>query len=184
MQVEPHQTVVIGLDGLAALVATLRAEGRTVIGPTVRDGAIVPGEIESVDALPVGWTDEQEAGSYRLVRRGDDARFGYAVGPQSWRRYMTPVRERLWRATRNGASFEVQVEPRDEKRYAFFGVRPCELAALGVQDRVHAGETRGDPAYERRRRDTIVIAVDCGDPAATCFCTSMGTGPKSGPGAD
>ena len=182
--VDDHRAAVIGIEGLAALVSHLRAEGRTVIGPTVREGAIVPGEIDTIGDLPVGWTDEQEGGSYRLHRRGDEARFGYAVGPQSWRRYVTPVRERLWRATKTGSSFDVEHEPPDETSYAFLGVRPCELAALAVQDRVHGTEIGGDLAYARRRRDTIVIAVDCGDPASTCFCTSMGTGPKSGPGAD
>jgi ferredoxin len=182
--VDSHRAAVIGLEGLAALVSHLQAEGRTVIGPTVRDGAIVPGEIDTIDDLPIGWTDDQEGGSYRLRRRADEARFGYAVGPQSWRRYVTPVRERLWRATKTGGAFDVEHEPPDETSYAFLGVRPCELAALAVQDRVHGAEVGGDLAYVRRRRDTLVIAVDCGDPASTCFCTSMGTGPKSGPGAD
>jgi sulfhydrogenase subunit beta (sulfur reductase) len=44
---------------------------------------IVYDEIRSSDELPIGWTDEQEAGRYRLKRRDDQALFGYAVGPQS-----------------------------------------------------------------------------------------------------
>jgi ferredoxin len=175
---------VIGLDGLGEIVSVLRAGGRRVIAPVVRDGAIVPAPVTSADELPVGWTDEQDAGRYRLRRRADAARFGYAVGPQSWRRYLTPVRERLWQADRDDSGFVVTPEPHAEPPLAFLGVRPCELAALAVQDRVQFGATTVDGRYARRRADLIVIAVDCGTPAATCFCTSMGTGPRSGPGAD
>ncbi len=80
----PHAT--IGLDGLDALVGVLRDRGYRVVGPTRRDGAIVYEEIASADELPAGWTEEQEAATYRLERRDDEARFGYPVGPQSWKR--------------------------------------------------------------------------------------------------
>lgn len=175
---------VLDLVGFAALVEALRADGRVVVAPSLRDGAIVPAEIEDADELPIGWGDEQEGGRYRLRRRDDGARFGYAVGPQSWRRFLTPVRERLFSATREGGGFAVEPEPVEAPRYAFLGVRPCELVAISVQDRVLLGGDVADPGYARRRADALVIAVDCGDPAATCFCTSMGTGPKAGPGAD
>ena len=45
-----------------------------------------------------GWTDEQDGGRYRLRRRDDEALFGYAVGPHSWKRYQLPAEVTLWRA--------------------------------------------------------------------------------------
>jgi ferredoxin len=69
-------------------------------------------------------------------------------------------------------------------RYAFVGVRPCELAAILVQDRVFLGGPFVDPAYRSRRESAFLLAVSCGSPAGTCFCASMGTGPKAGPGFD
>lgn len=53
------------------LLDALQARGYQVIGPTVRDGAIVYAELHAVTELPIGWTDEQEAGHYRLRRRTD-----------------------------------------------------------------------------------------------------------------
>src|ERR1017187_6527834 len=50
---------------------------------------------------PAGWTDHQEGGRYRLERRDDGALFGFAVGPQSWKRFLHPPVERLW-TMRNG----------------------------------------------------------------------------------
>jgi len=55
-------------------------------------------DLESADELPIGWTDRQDGGTYRLERRADEARFGYAVGPHSWKRFLFPPRVRLWRA--------------------------------------------------------------------------------------
>ena len=71
-----------------ALLQALRDEGYQLVGPTVRDGAIVCAEIAGIESLPVGWTDTQEAVTYRLQRRADGALFGYALGPQSWKQFL------------------------------------------------------------------------------------------------
>ena len=71
--------------GVDALIKGLAGRGYRVLGPTVRDGAIVYDDIDGIADLPAGWTDEQDGGSYRLERRDDDALFGYAVGPHSWK---------------------------------------------------------------------------------------------------
>ena len=92
--------VVIAPDAIGVLLAALRTRGYRVLGPTVVDGAIVYAELESADELPIGWTDRQDGGTYRLERRDDDARFGYAVGPHSWKQFLFPPRIRLWRARR------------------------------------------------------------------------------------
>lgn len=41
-----------------------------------------------------------------------------------------------------------------------------------------------DTVYARQRQDVLLIAVNCGDPAGTCFCASMGTGPRATTGFD
>jgi len=86
--------------GLQALFEVLKARGYRLVGPRVRDGAIVYDELASVDALPAGWTDEQEGGKYRLRKREDGALFGYAVGPHSWKKFLFPPMMRLWSARR------------------------------------------------------------------------------------
>ena len=158
------------------LVAALAGAGYTVIGPTLRDGAIVLDEVHGRADLPVGWGDVQEAGTYRVEHRGDGALFGYAVGPQSLRRFLFPPRRRLWSATRDG-DLDVDEAPVTPPRYAFVGARPCELAALHVQDRVLREPPHPDPGYAAARDAAFVVAVNCARPAATCFCASTGTGP-------
>ncbi|HYK93797.1 MAG TPA: 4Fe-4S dicluster domain-containing protein [Thermoplasmata archaeon] len=164
-------------------LARLTELGYRVVGPTVRDGAIVYGEISSVDDLPIGWTERQEAGQYRLERRKDEALFGYVVGPHSWKKYLFPARERLWTARRTGAGFEVDPEEENAPPLAFLGMRACEIAAIGIQDRVFDGAVP-DPGYHRRRASVLRVAVECGQSGGTCFCVSMGTGPAVSNGFD
>ena len=93
------QQAIITAEGLQALLDTLQRRGYRVVGPTVRDQAIVYDDIASVADLPAGWTDEQDGGRYRLARRDDDALFGYAVGPHSWKKFLHPPVLRLWHAS-------------------------------------------------------------------------------------
>jgi len=158
------------------LLASIQSAGYRIVGPTVRDGAIVYGDIRSETDLPIGWTDRQEAGQYRLERRSDDALFGFNVGPHSWKKYLFPSHERLWTATRAGTSFEVRSESDGARPLAFLGVRACELAAIAIQDKVFVGYS-ADPGYATRRTHALRIAVQCGQSGSTCFCVSMGTGP-------
>ena len=169
------EKVVLEREAFPTLLASLKSHGYTVVGPTVRDSAIVYGPIERVEDLPIGWTERQDAGKYRLERRTDLALFGYVVGPHSWKKYLFPAHERLWTATRQDATFTVTPEPVDGPPLAFLGVRACELAAIAIQDRVFL--KAGDAAYAARRARTLRIAVQCGQAGGTCFCVSMGTGP-------
>jgi ferredoxin len=41
-----------------------------------------------------------------------------------------------------------------------------------------------DKDYEARRRDAFIVAVNCGKAGGTCFCVSMGTGPRADSGFD
>jgi ferredoxin len=169
---------------LQALLDTLSHHGWTIIGPVRKDGAIVHAEITSTDELPQGWTDEQAGGRYRTVRRDDAAWFGYAVGPQSWKRLLHPPAFRLFRAERSDGRFDVVPERDEPPRVALLGVRPCELAAIARQDRVFLGGQFTDPVYRRRRDRLFVVAVECTTPGGTCFCASMGTGPGTASGYD
>jgi ferredoxin len=171
---------VLAPEGLAALVEALAAEGYRVVGPTVRDGAVVLDEIASADELPHGWTDEQEAATYRLRRRADDQVFGWAVGPHSWKDELYPSRVRLWRAaaTTDGDAPAVEEEAPPAKPLALLGARSCDLYAIATQDRIFLGGKYVERDYAQRREGAFVVAVNCSTPGGTCFCASMGTGPR------
>ena len=175
--------VVVDADRLPALFDALVGRGYTVAGPTVRDGAIVVAELGSAAELPFGWGVETEAGRYRLRERSDGAAFGHSAGPQSWKSVLHPSRARLWSADRVTGAVEAG-ETRERPRYALLGVRPCDLRAVGILDQVLTGGRHADPVYRGRRDGTFIIAVECTEPGATCFCTSMGGGPGAESGFD
>jgi sulfhydrogenase subunit beta (sulfur reductase) len=175
---------VIEPDVLEDLIRSLREHGFRVLGPTVRDSAIVYDDIGSANDLPIGWGDRSDAGTYRIERRGDDARFGFAVGPHSWKQFFFPSHVRLWRARRGEAGLDVVEEPHDDPPLAMIGVRACELHAIDIQDRVLIRGRYTDTDYAARRSDAFIVAVNCFEPSGTCFCVSMGTGPKADAGYD
>lgn len=176
---EKSQKLIIERGALADLFRAIRERGFEIVGPTIREGAIVYAEIKSDGELPIGWTDRQEAGTYRLERRADEAVFGFAVGPHSPKKYLMPPRLALWKATRD-ASGGVSVAPSQEKprKVALVGLRSCEFHAIAIQDRVMTGGTYIDPYYASQRENLLLIGVNCAVAGATCFCVSMGTGPR------
>lgn len=169
---------------LGSLISVLRNRGYQVIGPTLKDSAITYGPIEGLDDLPAGWTTEQARGSYRVKPRPDGALFGFAVGPKSLKNFLHPSEIKLLSAERTNGTFRILANVESVPRYAFLGVRACEIAAAGIQDRVLIDNRYSDPVYRERRGNSIVIAVQCSDAAETCFCASMGTGPRARAGFD
>ena len=173
------ETRLLDLAGLQSLIDVLGRRGYEVLGPTVRDGAIVNAPVRQVGDLPVGWGDDQEAGRYRLRRREDEAVFGFASGAQSAKPVFFPTEEVLWRGRRTTDGFDADpADPGRDGPYALLGVRSCDLHAVGIHDTVLRDRGFRDDAYAARRDGAFVVAVTCGDPGGTCFCTSMGTGPR------
>lgn len=175
---------VIAAAALQELFAALRGRNYQVVGLTVRDHAIVYDDIAGVNDLPIGWTDIQDNGTYRLVPRADHAMFGYVVGPQSWKKYLHPPTLRLWRAEQQGNDLQLFEDTTEPVKYAFIGVRACELHAILVQDKVFTQGAYVDPTYASRRQQAFIVAVNCGQAGGTCFCVSMQTGPQATHGFD
>lgn len=176
------QAALLDPGGLHQLVDALRQRGYRVIGPTLGENAIVLAELESAQDLPAGWGVDVAPGHYRLRRRDDDAVFAHSAGPQSVKQFLHPPRHRLWSSDACDATNSAVAE--DVPRYAFIGVRGCDLAAIATLDRVLGGGAYPDGSFARRRRQIFVVAVNCTEPGGLCFCASMGTGPAVGPGYD
>ncbi|MFZ0834855.1 MAG: 4Fe-4S dicluster domain-containing protein [Mycobacterium sp.] len=175
------QPAMLESGGLQRLIEVLTERGYRVVGPTLRDNAIVLAELGSTDDLPHGWGVDTAPGHYRVRRRDDAAAFGHSSGPQSWKQFLHPPRQLLWSGGRDGIA---DGEPEEPPRYAFLGVRGCDLAAIHTLDGVLGYSQHPDSSYLGRRRQIFVVAVNCTEPGGLCFCASMGTGPAAGPGYD
>ncbi len=164
---------------LDELIARLWRLGYRVLGPTVRNGGAVFDEVRRAADLPVGLRDEQDAGRYRLVPGADGEVFGVINGPGSLKPSFFAPEEPLLEIRRRKKGFEVREVVAEAPRLAILGVRPCDLAAVAVQDRIFLHDRFRDTHYAARRADAFFVAVNCTRSAATCFCTSMGTGPRA-----
>lgn len=177
------QTIIAKAE-LQKVFDALCAAEYALVGPTVREGAIVYDEIAHLEDLPQGWTDEQGPGTYRLRQSQDKNYFGFVVGPHSWKKYLYPPSLTLFATRKTATGFEVLPNDAPPPKYALIGMRSCELAALAVQDRIFLEGAVPEPHYKARRERAFILAVNCTTPGGTCFCVSMKTGPKATAGFD
>jgi len=176
---------IIDSTELHHLLEGLISRGYLLFGPTVQGGAIVYDSIRSVDDLPRGFGDEQEPSHYSLKRRDDAMFFGFVVGPVSWKKFLYPPRLTMFTATRAGKSFSIAPGAAEKPpKRAFIGVRPCELSAILIQDKVFTGGPYVDRSYKSARDNSFIVAVSCTVTGGNCFCASMGTGPGAREGFD
>lgn len=176
---------VLRTNQIQALIDLLRERGYRTTGPTIRDCAVIYDEINNAEQIPFGVADEQEAGFYRVKKRKEAGYFSYVVGAHSWKKFLNPPLYTLWKAKMdNGEMSLVADEPAAVPHYAFIGVRPCEITAIAVQDRVFLDGPFVDNLYKERRNAIAIIAVNCAHPGGTCFCVSMDAGPEAKSGYD
>lgn len=177
-------------DRLEDLVQALRVDGRLTIGPVAENGSLRMRAIQSASELPFGWTVRSEPGIVRLERRPpDDPRgrraFDNATAWSGIKPFTFPSQVDALRAERQeDGGVTVVVERPTPVPMAIIGARACDLAALAIHDRVLADGAAADPDYATRRSDIFIVAVECAVATATCFCSSMGTGPEVTSGAD
>lgn len=177
-------TVSVEKPALDLLLHQLAELGYQTLGPKVRNGTLIYSRVDAMDELPKGYVSEQSAGRFRLIHTGHSRYFDVIPGAQSWKQFLFPPRLDLFKLQRDGARWIAMDGRSGAPAYAFIGVRACELAAIQVQDRAFLREDFVDPEYRARRERAFVLAVNCLHPAGTCFCGSVGRGPKAGSGYD
>ncbi len=169
---------------LQRLVDSLTTHGYEIIGPTIRDQAIVYSELHTINDLPIGYEESQNGGKYRLRSTSGKSLFSYTMGPQSWKQFLLPPEYRFLEVQREQNSFAVTINEEKESPRVFLGVRACELAALKILDRIELEGPYVSTWYQKRRENTFIIAVNCIRAGDTCFCASMKTGPRVTTGYD
>jgi sulfhydrogenase subunit beta (sulfur reductase) len=169
---------------LDELIAMLWRDGYRVLGPVERDGAVAFDEVRAAAEMPIGRREEQSPGRYRIGSGRPDEVFGVVNGPGSLKPSFFAPEETLLEIRRERRGFRASEVELTAQRLAFIGVRACDLAALAIQDRVFLQDQYRDSHYAARRKEALMIAVNCTRAAATCFCASMNTGPEAKGGHD
>jgi sulfhydrogenase subunit beta (sulfur reductase) len=177
-------------SALDDLIHLLQRQGYRVLGPTLVNGAVSLQPIQSANQLPQGVRDQQAGGFYRLVEGDPTLTFEYVVGPDGPKAYLFPPSLVLFEFHVDENSFVLDDVSPPVPKLALLGLRPCELAAIRVQDRVFGVDNpqtfrcESETWYRQVRQQALLIVVNCTHPSGTCFCASWGTGPSTTEGFD
>jgi len=177
-RLEVGSTIAIEKSVLDDLLKRLKENGYQIVGPRVKNETLVYEKIDELNDLPHGYITEQEAGYFRLHEAGHSRYFDFIPGAQSWKQFLFPPRVDLFKLQKTNNHWEKASEENQTVKYAFIGVRACELNAILIQDKAFMREDFTDPIYRSRRERVFILSVDCLHPAETCFCASMNTGPR------
>ena len=131
-----------------------------VWAPTEEDGQVLFSAIESVSEISLGFSNTDKT-------------------PKD---IFFPQREVLF--SFQGEQIEDLSAGTNGKPRVIFAIRPCDTRGLNLLDKVFDSEDYQDPYYIQKRRDTFLVGMACTHPRATCFCTSVESGPFDKTGVD
>jgi ferredoxin len=180
-------TVSIQKSELDDLIAQLVKMSYQVFGPIAKDHTIIHAPLKTASELPLGYSSIQAPGKYQLIQTGHQNYFDYVTGAQGWKSFFFPPKLEMMKFHNHEGDqmvWGIEKIEREIPPYALVGVRPCDLAAIEVQDKVFIREEWCDQIYRQRRENAFIVAVNCTETSGTCFCTSLGTGPKAKTGFD
>ncbi|MFH1723728.1 MAG: 4Fe-4S dicluster domain-containing protein [Elusimicrobiota bacterium] len=105
------------------------------------------------------------------VRSFDELDLDYTITYSSVKNFFHPFREELSRFKLKDDDWEQEIEYRVNPR-VIIGVRPCDINALAILDKVFLSGRFPSPYYIARRRNTFLIGMDH-LPLDDCFCESL-----------
>ncbi|MBT3313172.1 MAG: 4Fe-4S dicluster domain-containing protein [Anaerolineae bacterium] len=182
-RLEIGSTYVLKKEDFNTLLSRLTEKGYETIGAKVENETLVYDRISTLEDFPQGYVSEQEAGHFRLTKTNHERYFDYIPGAHSWKQFLFPSRTELFTLRKND-NWQTELPSEEQPKYAFIGVRGCELSAIQIQDDIFMRDDFTDPIYAKRRQNLFILSINCLHPANACFCTSMQTGPKAGAGFD
>jgi ferredoxin len=130
---------------------------------------------------------QQDMTNFREISTADQVDLSLANTTLSPKSIMLPHSESMFEFTldrttnQTGVLLEVETDltPR-----VIFGIRPCDAKAFQLLDLNFDTPAYKDPWWVKRRQITTIVGLACNAPCATCFCTSVGSGPFATEGLD
>jgi len=91
------------------------------------------------------------------------------------KKFFHPPKETLFSFEIKNRKFSSNEIIKDDK-ILLFGIHPCDVHAILKLDKFFSGDFK-DLYYQNRRKNSIIIALNCIEPCENSFCTSTKTGP-------
>lgn len=147
-----------------------------VVAPVFREQTVMYGEIQGWGEVALDLYERVGPGRYEVAEGPGTSRFRHYPGGGSLKHWVHPPLQPLIRGSQSRDQMRLTpVEP-DAPPTVFWGIRPCDLKALEVLDRVFLGNPP-DPFYQTYREAAVTVVVQCTGYGETCFCTTVGGSP-------
>lgn len=130
---------------------------------------------------------QQDMTNFQAISTADQVDLSLANTTLSPKSIMLPHSESMFEftldRTTSQAGILLEVET-DLTPRVIFGIRPCDARAFQLLDLNFDTPAYKDPWWVKRRQITTIVGLGCNAPCATCFCTSVGSGPFATEGLD
>jgi ferredoxin len=90
--------------------------------------------------------------------------------------FLLPQRETLFKYVQESGRYAFEEEA--PKPRLMLGIRPCDLRAAAVLDRIFGADPR-DLHYLGRRKSILIAVLNCSRPGQDCLCAQLGSGPEA-----
>ncbi len=83
-----------------------------------------------------------------------------------------PQSETLYTCVKDGKKISIKPEELASRDFVVFGMKPCDVRAVDVLDRVFLTDPY-DSFYKARRDHGTIVSLACGEPSVSCFCKAF-----------
>jgi len=91
------------------------------------------------------------------------------------KKFFHPPKEQLFSFEIKKGKFIIR-EVKYNEKILILGIHPCDVHAILRLDKFFSDEFQ-DIYYQNRRKNAVLVALNCIKPSEYCFCSSMRTGP-------
>jgi len=98
------------------------------------------------------------------------------------KKFFHPPKETLFSFDIKNGKFTTK-EIKHDQKILILGIHPCDVHAILKLDKFFSGDFN-DIYYQKRRKNSVIVALNCVEPSDFSFCSSMGTGPYLKEGYD
>jgi sulfhydrogenase subunit beta (sulfur reductase) len=125
--------------------------------------------------------------NFRLLKNGAKPSFDFQNTRLSPKAVIFPQSERMFEYSLDESKEDAHIVKETDKDFsaqAIVGIRPCDALAFQLVRINFDNPQYQDPWWVQRMNATTLVGFACNEPCASCFCTSVGSGPFSEKGLD
>lgn len=130
---------------------------------------------------------QEDLFQFSPLGEGQEPDFSFQNTRLSPKGLVQPPSERMFQFSLDPSDPEAHIlkeVPWDDTPRVLMGIRPCDARALNLVQINFISSDYTDPWWQHGRETLTLVGLGCNQPCATCFCTSVGSGPFDPAGLD